>query len=425
MKIRTNRILAWCSIAFVIMIIATPLVVSNFFLPSEIRLLAGEEHHLNFDIPLVARLLKADSLIIKNEEEQLVGNKVVPLNKPLYVMMPEEGEADVTLSFMGLIPIKTVSVKAIAYQTLIPCGDIVGIKVDTEGVLVLGVGEFETEDDVVSPCKGIIEAGDVILKCNGKTIENKEAFRDIIETAHSNEVVLDITHKGEQKQVTVAPVYSRAENEYKIGLWIKDSTQGIGTITYINPENGHFGALGHGITDTQTHTLTPVRDGEIMKVLITRITKGEKGEPGELSGIIDYDERSLLGTINLNSTLGIYGTIQDSFLKHKKNEALPIAFQDEVHEGKASIMLDLTGEGTKEYEVEIKNVSKYSKEPSKGMIIEIVDEELLKMTNGIIQGMSGSPILQDGKIVGAITHVFVHDPTKGYGIFIENMLNTF
>lgn len=426
MKIRkSSRILAWCSVLFVIMLMATPLVVSNFFLPSEIKLLAGEEHHLNFDVPLVAKLLKEDALIVKDDTEQSIENKAIHLNKPLYVMMPEEGETDVTLSFMGLIPIKTVSVKAISYQTLIPCGDIVGIKVDTKGVMVLGVGEFETENKVVSPCKGIIEAGDVILKCNGEAIENKETFRDLIEKTCSDEVILDITHKGEEKQVKIVPAYSRAENEYKIGLWIKDSTQGIGTITYINPENGHFGALGHGITDTQTHILTPVRNGEIMKVLITKITKGEKGNPGELSGIIDYDERSLLGNICLNSTLGIYGTVEENFLKHKKNEALPIAFQDEVHEGKASIMLDLTGEGTKEYEVEIQKVSKYSNEPSKGMIIRIVDEELLNMTNGIIQGMSGSPILQDGKIIGAITHVFVHDPTRGYGIFIENMINSY
>ena len=147
--------------------------------------------------------------------------------------------------------------------------------------------------------------------------------------------------------------------------------------------------------------------------------------PGELSGIIDYDEESRLGQITLNSSLGIYGRVNENYLNEKKNGALPIAFQDEVHEGKASIMLDLTGEDTKEYEVEIQKVSKYSNEPSKGMVIRIVDEELLNMTNGIIQGMSGSPILQDGKIIGAITHVFVHDPTRGYGIFIENMINNY
>lgn len=414
-----------CIFLFIGMLMVTPLIVSNFFLPSEIKLIAGEEHHINFDVPLMASILKSEGLTIKDDSEVFVENHMIDLNKPLYVTMQDEGEADVTLSFMGIIPLKTVSVKAVSYQTLIPCGDVVGIKVDTTGVIVLGVGEFEAESESVSPCKGLIEPGDVILACNGKPVESKEEFRQLIETSDSNTVELELTHKGEKKTVKVTPSYSKSEHEYKIGLWIKDSTQGIGTITYINPENGHFGALGHGITDTQTHILTPVKTGEIMEVLITKVKKGEKGTPGEISGIIDYDEESRLGKISLNSALGIYGEVNKEYLNAKKNNALPIAFQDEVHEGKASIMLDLTGEGTKEYEVEIQKVSKYSNEPSKGMVIRIVDEELLSLTNGIIQGMSGSPILQDGKMIGAITHVFVHDPTRGYGIFIENMLNNY
>lgn len=414
-----------CVFLFIGMLMATPLIVSNFFLPSEIKLIVGEEHHFNFDVPLMASILKGDGLIIKDDSERYIEKNMIDLNKPLYVTMQEEGETDVTLSFMGIIPLKTVSVKALSYQTLIPCGDVVGIKVDTTGVIVLGVGEFEAEETSVSPCKGLIEAGDVILACNGKEVESKEDFRNIIKTAHSGKISLEVSHKGETKIVEVKPIYSKAEHEYKIGLWIKDSTQGIGTITYINPDNGHFGALGHGITDTQTHILTPVKTGEIMEVFITKVKKGEKGAPGELSGIIDYDEESRLGKIALNSSLGIYGEVNEVYLKAKRNNALPIAFQDEVHEGKASIMLDLTGEGTREYEVEIQKVSKYSNEPSKGMVIRIVDEELLNLTNGIIQGMSGSPILQDGKIIGAVTHVFVHDPTRGYGIFIENMINNY
>ncbi|MBE6022397.1 MAG: SpoIVB peptidase [Cellulosilyticum sp.] len=422
---KKRHALTYCVLLFIMMLIATPLVVSNFFLPSEIKLIVGEEHHFNFDLPLKANILKGNNIIIKDDAEQFIESHIVNLNRSLYVTMPEEGETDVTLSFLGIIPLKTVSVKALSYQTLIPSGDIVGIKVETNGVMVLGVGEFETEDATVSPCKDIIEAGDIILKCNGKVVENKEAFRALIESSSEKEALLEISHKGEIKQVKVKPLYSKSEDEYKIGLWIKDSTQGIGTITYINPENGHFGALGHGITDTQTRILTPVRTGEIMEVFITKIKKGEKGTPGELSGIIDYNEESQLGKICLNSSLGIYGEVKKSYLEGKQNEALPIAFQDEVHEGKASIMLNLTGEGSKEYEVEIQKVSKYSNEPSKGMVIRIVDEALLSLTNGIVQGMSGSPILQDGKIIGAVTHVFVHDPTRGYGIFIENMINNY
>lgn len=421
-KKRRGRVLAWCILMFIGMLAATPLVVSSFFLPSEIKIIAGEEHLFNFDLPLKASILKANGLIIKDAKEQNIESKSVNLNKPLYVTMEEEGTADVTLSFMGIIPLKTVAVQALPYQTLIPCGEVVGIKVDTTGVLVLGVGEFEAEGAMVAPCKGIIEVGDVILACNGQQIETKEEFRDCIEENADKSIRLDIKRKGEENSVSVTPCFSSSENEYKIGLWIKDSTQGIGTITYINPENNHFGALGHGITDTQTHMLTPVRSGEIMKVFVTRITKGEKGSPGELSGVIDYDRSSQLGIITTNQALGIYGKVDRYFLSAQKSAALPIAFQDEVHEGKATVMVNLTGDGVKEYEVEIQKVSKYSNEPSKGMVIKIIDEELLELTNGIIQGMSGSPIVQDGKIIGAVTHVFVHDPTRGYGIFIENML---
>lgn len=422
---KRTHILAWCIILFILTLFATPLIVSSFFLPSEIRLIVGEEHHFNFDLPLKASIVKDSHLLIKDDKEKAIDHHIVNLNKPLYVTMLEEGETDVTLSFMGVIPLKTVSVKALPYLKLIPSGDIIGIKVDTTGVMVLGVGEFETEKEMVSPCKGLIEVGDMILACNGKEIKNKEGFRHAIESCESGELLLELNHKGEKRNVRVKPIYSKLENEYKIGLWIKDSTQGIGTMTYINPENGHFGALGHGITDNQTHMLTPVRTGEIMEVEITNIKKGQKGTPGEVSGIIDYDEDSQLGHITLNSTIGIYGEVNEDYLKERRNDALPIAFQDEVHEGKASIMLDLMKQGVKEYEVEIQKVSKYSNEPSKGMVIRIVDPELLAITNGIIQGMSGSPILQDGKIIGAVTHVFVHDPTRGYGIFIENMLNTY
>lgn len=414
--------LALAVFLFVILLLATPIVVSSFFLPSQIRLIVGEEHLFNFDIPLRAKLSQGEGIVIKDKTEQTVNISSIHLNHPFSVTMLEEGSADVTLSFLGIMPLKTVSVQALPYQELIPSGEVVGIKIDTSGVLVLGVGEFETEEEIVSPCRGIVEVGDLIVACNGKPVETKEDFRDAVELAQAKSLNLTLNHQGTEKEVTVTPCFSKREHLYKIGLWIKDSTQGIGTITYINPKSQSFGALGHGITDTQTHQLTPIKAGEIMEVAITHIKKGEKGEPGELSGIIDYDKQSLLGEISTNNSLGIYGKVSKDYVTSQANEALPIAFQDEVHEGKASVMVNLTGKGVKEYEVEIQKVSKYSNEPSKSMVIKIIDPELLALTNGIVQGMSGSPIVQDGKLIGAITHVFVHDPTRGYGIFIEEML---
>lgn len=424
MKHKKKKPLLWIGIlASLMLLLSIPLIVSHFYLPSEIRIIAGEEHLFNFDIPLKANLMQDGSLVIKDTKDGLIKTGTIDLNKPLYVTMTNEGRTDVTLSFLGIIPLKTVAVEAIPYQELIPSGQVVGIKVNTEGILVLGIGTFESDGEQVSPCKGLIETGDLIISCNGTKLETKEDLRDCIESSKEGQLQLKLIRKGVEKQVEVNPFYSVSEEVFKIGLWIKDSTQGIGTITYIHPQNGVFGALGHGITDADTHRLIPVKDGQVMEASITHIKKGKKGTPGEISGVIDYEQESIIGEIDQNNALGIYGTMNEEIINKQVCSPIPIAFQDEVHEGKASILVDLTGEGVKEYEVELQKVSKYSNEPSKSMVIKIVDEDLLKLTSGIVQGMSGSPILQDGKLIGAVTHVFIQDPTRGYGIFIENMIN--
>lgn len=424
MKHKKKKPILWIGmLTSIILLLSIPLIVSYFYLPSEIRIIAGQEHLFNFDIPLKANLMQDGNLIIKDTKNGLVETGAIDLNKPLYVTMMNEGRTDVTLSFLGVIPLKTVAVEAIPYQELIPCGQVVGIKVNTAGILVLGVGEFETNGEQVSPCKGVIETGDLIVSCNGTGLETKEDLRNCIEENKEGPVQLKLIRRGIEKEVEIKPFYSESEEVFKIGLWIKDSTQGIGTITYIHPKNGAFGALGHGITDADTHRLIPVKNGQVMEASITHIKKGQKGTPGEISGVIDYEKESIIGEIDQNNALGIYGTVNQDVIMKQECEAMPIAFQDEVHEGKASILVDLTGDGVKEYEVELQKVSKYSNEPSKSMVIKIVDEELLKLTSGIVQGMSGSPILQDGKLIGAVTHVFIQDPTRGYGIFIENMIN--
>lgn len=424
MRYRKKRsFLAVSIIIFITLIMSTPLLISYFYLPKEIKLIAGEEHLFNFDIPIKANILKGDGLVIKDVDSQIIDTKNVSLNKPIYVSMEDEGSADVTLSFLGVIPLKTVSVQAVPYQEVIPCGKVVGIKVDTDGVLVLGIGEFEGDNEMVSPCKGLLEAGDIITACNGQILESKEDLRECIEASDEQVLSLTVLRESQEKEINIQPYYSKTDNEYKIGLWIRDSTQGIGTITYVNPETGYFGALGHGITDTDTHQLMPVRQGDVQEAVVTNIKKGEKGAPGEISGVIDYSTSSYLGRVEENTSIGIYGMLNEKTIEGFSYDAIPIAFQDEVHEGTATLLIDLAEKGLKEYEVIIQKVSKYSSEPSKGMVIKIVDEELLTLTNGIIQGMSGSPILQDGKLIGAITHVFIQDPTRGYGIFIENMLN--
>ncbi len=222
----------------------------------------------------------------------------------------------------------------------------------------------------------------------------------------------------------IEPAYSVEALTYRIGLWVKDGTQGIGTITYIDPTDGTFGALGHGITETKLKRLITLKSGEITKANITEITKGEKGNPGQIGGILEENQEYVMGDISCNTAIGIYGTLNKKGYKQLKQDTVPIAYQDEIVEGPAEILTNLDGNNPQKYQVMIQKVSRYSTEPSKGMVIKIVDPKLLAKTNGIIQGMSGSPLLQNGKLIGAVTHVFVNDPTRGYGIFIENMLET-
>ena len=424
MRHRKKKVFFICFIVFVIgMIVSSPIIISHYYLPEKVKLIVGKEHVFNFDIPLKADVLKDKMLTIKSEYNDKINPDSISLDKPFHVSMNEAGKTDVTLSLLGLIPLKTVSVEAVPDREVIPCGKVVGIKIDTKGILVLGVGQFEIQGKIANPCKGLIEPGDMILKCNGVELKTKEDLRDLIETSKTGALNLTVLRSKAIKNIIIHPLYSMFDNEYKIGLWIRDSTQGIGTLTYVDPETGSFGALGHGITDTDTKKLMPIRDGEIITTTITHITKGKKGIPGEISGIIEYNDKNIIGQVRNNTSIGIYGELDKNMTKDIQYNKVPIAFQDEVHEGKATILVDLIDNQIQEYEVSIQKVSKYSNEPAKGMIIKIVDQRLLNITNGIIQGMSGSPILQDGKLIGAVTHVFIQDPTRGYGIFIENMIN--
>lgn len=251
------------------------------------------------------------------------------------------------------------------YEKLIPCGEIVGIHVSTDGILVLGVGDFEVNGRNISPAKGIIEPGDVILSCNNEVLNEKEDLKVAIEQSKGKIINLEIKRNKEIKQVDLVPVYSPIDDSYKVGLWIRDSIQGIGTITYVTPESRNFGALGHGITDSETKKLMPIREGNVVNASITQIKKGTKGQPGEISGIIDY-EKEVYGEVIENTSLGIFGTLNKKFSDSLTFSPMPIALQDKVHEGKASILADLTQDGPTLYEVEIQKVSKYSNAPSKG-----------------------------------------------------------
>ncbi|MGL4345739.1 MAG: SpoIVB peptidase [Cellulosilyticaceae bacterium] len=419
-----DKLFKWLWVSLVCSILASPLVVSYFYLPSEIKIVAGKEYLWDCNIPLCAHIKTKENVILKNKEKSIVSGEKINLKDPLYVSMGEVGKSDMTLSFLGVIPIKTVGVEALPPMEVIPCGQFIGVKIDMEGLGVVGVGPFQAGGKEIEPCKDKMIKGDMITRVNGQSVATKEDFKEKIENSGGKTLKLTVMRKGIKKEVSVTPIYCENEDCYKLGIWIKDSMQGLGTLTYYNPATLRFGALGHGITDLEMKKMIPIHEGEMTTAKLTSIKKGEKGEPGHVGGMIESKQTSVLGQITTNTAQGIYGTINKNGEKYLNAPPIPIALQDEIHEGKAIILANVIGGEVRPYDVLIQKVAKYSGEPTKGMVIQIVDKELLKATNGIVQGMSGSPIIQDGKLIGAVTHVFVQEPTKGYGIFIENMINT-
>lgn len=303
-------------------------------------------------------------------------------------------------------------------QELVPVGQTVGVTMDTKGLLVLGTGFVSGEDnETYEPSKGVLKIGDLILQADGKELENKEAFLTAVENSGGEPMKLLLERDGRKKEVKITPVFSMADQTYKIGVWIRDSIQGIGTVTYYDPNNGNFGALGHGVYDVDTGELMSIREGSLLEADLTEIIKGEKGKAGELTGKVDTEGK--LACIEKNTEAGIYGTAEKAAFS---GAAFSIAAAEEIRKGEAVLLSNLEGGAVKEYSLKIESINRNGGKNNKDMTIRITDEELLALTGGIVQGMSGSPILQDGKLIGAVTHVMVNDPTRGYGIFIENML---
>ena len=319
--------------------------------------------------------------------------------------------------------VKTVSENNLDNKKVMLLGMQIGVYLETDGVLVAGTSSITGIDGInYEPYLNKVYEGDYIVGINGINVSSKSQLLFLINKYGENDIKLTIRRNEEEFDVLVTPVKT-GNAEYKIGVWARDDTQGIGTLTYIT-EDGHFGALGHGINDVDTNMLLSSNDGLLYKADIWGINKGENGKPGGLCGTIDYEKKNELGIIYKNTNKGIFGEINEEGMKWIKEEYgceyYEVANKSEVCKGKAQIISCISGKVQK-YEIEIVEVNTNSSD-NKGIIIEITDEKLLGITNGIIQGMSGSPIIQNGKLVGAVTHVFVNNPKKGYGIFIDEMI---
>ena len=302
---------------------------------------------------------------------------------------------------------------ATAYaQELLVGGQVVGIQISTEGVLVAGIAEIETLQGAQSPAREAgLRKGDLIVEINGEAVEGAAALVEKVASYKGEAVELGVERDGQAMKVKVKPVLSD-EKQWRMGVWLRDGISGIGTVTFCDPDTGIYGALGHSISDLDTGIAVPLKNGRISQAQIVSIHKGSCGAPGELNGCADTGRE--LGSVDINSPYGIFGQRYVSL-------GTRLMETGEVKPGKANILSTVSGSQTREYSVEINRV--YNDADGRHLVLTVTDPELLTLTGGIVQGMSGSPIIQGGKLVGAVTHVFVNDPTKGYGIAIENMLD--
>ena len=332
------------------------------------------------------------------------------------------GREKLSVSLFNKFNLKDIDVSILPKTTVIPVGNIAGVKLYTNGVLVVGMSEIEGKDSkTYKPYENTgIEEGDTIIKVNNNLVSSTDELIEKVNMSNGKEVEIEYIHDEETKECSITPVKTSKE-EYKLGLWVRDSAAGVGTVTFYEPSTQSFGALGHGITDIDTGDLLNIASGEFVTAKILNIKKGENGNPGKIQGTVE--EQETIGDITKNTEFGIYGKIQDlSSLNIDTSKEMEVALREEIQTGKATILCSLDNQTVKEYEIEITKIYRDNNYNNKSMEIKITDEELIEKTGGIIQGMSGSPIIQNGKFIGAVTHVLVNSSTEGYAIFGDLML---
>ncbi len=376
----------------------------SFALPDSYFVSGSEPFYVSSLFSISSKPLKSSSHYAAaskcNKSDSFDLNKFSPITKV----------TDSTLMLFDSVPIKNVKEKTIVRPMLVPSGRPFGIKLMTDGVVVIKTEKLEG----CCPAQDSgIRVGDIITSVNGETVETNKQISELITSYKGNPCTICYKRNEEQKTCTLTPVYSNGS--YKCGMWVRDSSAGIGTLTFYDPETSAFGGLGHPICDTDTKLPLPLSEGSVGDVKITGYDKSKAGEPGQLLG--EFASSAKTGNILANCDAGIFGTLYDYSDEQK---AVPMGFRQEIHTGKASIYSTIGGTEPKEYEIEIEKVNLID-DSEHDMIVRVTDKELLKKTGGIVQGMSGSPIIQDGKLVGAVTHVFIDTPEQGYAIFADSM----
>ncbi|MEE1280438.1 MAG: SpoIVB peptidase [Oscillospiraceae bacterium] len=348
--------------------------------------------------------------------------KAVPLEESLPSNSAKDGRTVLNeLKLLGIFPIKTVAVSTAAEKCVVPGGIPFGIKMISDGVMVTAVSAINCSGKLQSPARDVgIKSGDVIVSINGEIMRSNADVVSAVNMADGAALKVTVRHQnGNTEQMDVKAAFDPADKSYKLGIWVRDSSAGIGTVTFYDPQSGIFGGLGHAVCDSDTGNALTLLEGEIVGAEIDGVTKGKNGAPGQLSG--HFSPFAGAGNILKNDDTGVYGTLNRVKVL---SQAIPVAFKQDIKTGKATILTTISGTEPEEYEIEIERICTGVSRLTKNMVVHITDKRLLNETGGIVQGMSGSPILQDGKLVGAISHVFVNDPARGYAIFAENMLES-
>lgn len=386
---------------------------------------AGQNKQLTLDMPVHAEVTVTNpDVVTVNGNSQR--SFVAPLSRPLAIQSSHAGHAEMKVKLFGAIPLKTVKVNVVPDLKVVPGGQTIGVKIHSDGILVVGHHLIQVSPDTKNSPGELadIRLGDLIIRMNGQEMNDVSKVADIVNQAGKSKkpIQLVIRRNGKQISTVIQPGFDVNDQAYRLGIYIRDSAAGVGTLTFYAPEQGLFGALGHVITDMDTRTPIVPRGGEVVHSSVSSISKSQNGEPGEKRAHF-FKEHDVLGTIQKNTQFGIFGSMTRTPDHGIMSEGIPVAFAEEVQEGPAEILTVVNGQKVERYRIDVVHTAKQETPATKGIIIRITDPRLLEKTGGIVQGMSGSPIIQNGKLIGAVTHVFVNDPTSGYGCYIEWMLH--
>lgn len=422
-KIFTKHFIFWAAFfVLALLVLSTWQIQSN--LADNIRLLEGETYYVNPKLPFVYIRGDQEGIILLNGSP--LPQKAIHVPPPLNMEASGLGQVNLQLTLFGVIPLRQITVNVLPEVYLVPGGHSIGIRLSSRGVTVAGYYYFDHQGRSRSPGRESgIRVGDSLLAVEGTPIEDTGHTARLLNEASARNpgkaITIRVGREGKELEIPVQPLYSDADGDYRIGLYIRDSAAGVGTLSFYDPGSRRYGALGHIIMDSDTRQPVTISDGSIVQARIVNIRPARRGQPGEKTGVF-VDQDTLRGTIDCNTPFGIFGTLH-SFqgVPELEPEVLPMALANQVEIGPAEMLTVIEGEYIGRYSVEIERLVQQSRPSDKGIILRVVDAELLERTGGIVQGMSGSPIIQNGRLIGAVTHVFINDPSRGYGIFMEWM----